>query len=355
MKRLIQTTTLILAPLFIGGSALHGQTYDEHYNVVHNTTTIPNDNFFMHGTFQKIIRFDQITMDDDTNQSEENFDIALKTIKRYIDDGKKIKVTVIGHTQRVTDDPNEVSIDSKTYANRIQNWFRDSFTTEDSNETSEKYAQKIYDRFVDNNISKDLLVLEYRGAKDPAYTQATQEGEDLNKRVMVSMYVLEEKKAQPQPKVVPQPIVPVVENTPLDSDEDGVFDSFDQCPNTPKNMIVDKDGCPLKADLHVNFKTDSARILPESYPEVKSFAQFLKDHPKYNARIVGHTDYIGDAQYNLKLSKRRAKAVKDALVHYGVLADRLTTDGRGEFEPVASNKTAHGRYLNRRTEVELSY
>lgn len=68
---------------------------------------------------------------------------------------------------------------------------------------------------------------------------------------------------------------------------------------------------------------------------------------------VGHTDWIGTEQYNQKLSERRANAVKEYLVSKGVEKNRVYTEGKGESQPIASNKTAEGRAKNRRVEIEM--
>jgi OOP family OmpA-OmpF porin len=68
---------------------------------------------------------------------------------------------------------------------------------------------------------------------------------------------------------------------------------------------------------------------------------------------VGHTDSVGTAKYNQKLSVRRAEAVKAYLVSRGIEKNRVYTEGKGESQPVASNKTAAGRAKNRRVEIEV--
>lgn len=140
-----------------------------------------------------------------------------------------------------------------------------------------------------------------------------------------------------------------------DRDRDGVPDDLDQCPNTPCDFSVDDKGCPVKANLMIHFATDKAEITPQSRPLVKKFAEFLIKNKGSLVHIIGHTDWRGSDQYNMALSKRRAKAVRDLLVEYGVSASRLSTEGRGEREPIASNKTPEGMALNRRTEVHLTY
>jgi OOP family OmpA-OmpF porin len=68
---------------------------------------------------------------------------------------------------------------------------------------------------------------------------------------------------------------------------------------------------------------------------------------------VGHTDSVGTDTYNQKLSIRRAEAVKAYLVSKGIEANRVYTEGKGESQPIASNKTAAGRLKNRRVEIEV--
>ncbi len=140
-----------------------------------------------------------------------------------------------------------------------------------------------------------------------------------------------------------------------DRDRDGVPDDVDQCPNTPCDFSVDDKGCPVKANLMIHFATDKADITPESMKLVKRFAEFLIKNKGSLVHIIGHTDWRGSDQYNMALSKRRAKAVRDALVEFGVSPSRLSTEGRGERDPIASNRTAEGMALNRRTEVRLTY
>jgi OOP family OmpA-OmpF porin len=68
---------------------------------------------------------------------------------------------------------------------------------------------------------------------------------------------------------------------------------------------------------------------------------------------TGHTDSVGTDAYNQRLSERRAAAVKDYLVSKGIPASKITTIGKGESQPVATNKTAEGRQKNRRVDIEF--
>jgi len=102
----------------------------------------------------------------------------------------------------------------------------------------------------------------------------------------------------------------------------------------------------------IYFDTGSDRIRPESSPTLKEIGQMLKEHADLKLTIEGHTDNVGSAAANQKLSEMRAEAVKQFLVsEYGIEESRLTAKGLGATKPVASNDTAEGRQNNRRVEL----
>ncbi len=108
--------------------------------------------------------------------------------------------------------------------------------------------------------------------------------------------------------------------------------------------------CAKVYDLHFDFRRDVLR--PGSDKVLKEIAQVLQDHPDWKLTVKGHTDNIGGDTFNLDLSKRRAAAVKNALVKdYAIVPDRLLTDGFGRSRPVDSNDTLEGRARNRRVEL----
>jgi len=146
-----------------------------------------------------------------------------------------------------------------------------------------------------------------------------------------------------------------VNGCPLDSDKDGVADYLDKCPNTPKGFKVDKNGCAITYNFQINFDNNSAKIKPQYIEKIQKFAEFLKAHPEVKAEIQGYTDNKGNYNYNVALSKRRAKAVYEALIKLGVEKDRLTFVGYGPNNPVASNDTAEGRAKNRRVVAKIFY
>ena len=157
--------------------------------------------------------------------------------------------------------------------------------------------------------------------------------------------------------------VPVAEAAPVvaaaepakcsDADGDGVCDADDRCPNTPAGDKVDKYGCSLVSRLTVYFDFDSAELRPESITELERVVTFMGDVPFAKALVEGHTDSVGSAEYNQGLSERRANAVKEYLVSQGIEKNRVYTEGKGEKQPVADNKTKEGRAKNRRVEIEV--
>jgi OmpA-OmpF porin, OOP family len=100
----------------------------------------------------------------------------------------------------------------------------------------------------------------------------------------------------------------------------------------------------------IHFEVNSDKILPESDVIIKQFADALKENTSLKLKIIGHTDSDGDDAKNIILSKKRATAVKANLEKLGIKTDRLTTDGKGESQPIADNKTADGKAQNRRVE-----
>ena len=101
----------------------------------------------------------------------------------------------------------------------------------------------------------------------------------------------------------------------------------------------------------VNFDFDKYNIRKDAVPILEEAAKTLKDNPNMRVSVNGYTDSIGSKEYNLRLSDRRANAVKGFLESKGVAASRMTAKGFGMSDPVASNDTADGRAQNRRVEL----
>ncbi len=149
-----------------------------------------------------------------------------------------------------------------------------------------------------------------------------------------------------------------------DTDGDGVFDKDDQCPD--EVGTVANNGCPevveptaeVMATLNsyartILFDTGKSSFKEETYSVLQAMTAILKEYPKTDFTIEGHTDSVGSKSSNQLLSERRANAVRDYLISNGIGADRLVAAGFGEDYPIDSNKTRSGRKNNRRVEVKL--
>lgn len=179
-----------------------------------------------------------------------------------------------------------------------------------------------------------------------------------------------------EPEVVPvTPIVPVqpAVQPPVpvvvaegDADRDGVVDSLDQCPNTPYNVVVDANGCPvqelvddqLRMELRVFFDNDKTIIKDQYKPEIRKVAEKMAEYPNATASIEGHASKNtkrSSAKYNQRLSEARANAVKGVLVNqFGINPARVSTVGYGFDRPIADNATKEGQAMNRRVYASIS-
>ncbi len=102
---------------------------------------------------------------------------------------------------------------------------------------------------------------------------------------------------------------------------------------------------------HILFDFNSDSLLPTSYIELGKLLRFLKSNPLVQVEIVGHTDHVGTPDFNQRLSERRAHSVLSYLIDSGISPARLTSRGKGDTFPIASNENESGCAKNRRTEI----
>lgn len=176
----------------------------------------------------------------------------------------------------------------------------------------------------------------FGGAKKAKVAETVQEA--------AAPVVVEEAKPQPAaPAVVeevkPQAVAPVV-----------VEEAKPQ--SQVAREIIEKG----RATLNVLFATNKDTIKKNYFKDIDDLAAVMKQHQDLNVTIEGHTDNVGSAAYNKKLSQKRADAVKQYMVKKaGIDAKRLTAKGFGMENPIASNKTKEGRAKNRRVEAAVDY
>ncbi|MEY2921773.1 MAG: hypothetical protein RL108_382, partial [Bacteroidota bacterium] len=142
---------------------------------------------------------------------------------------------------------------------------------------------------------------------------------------------------------------------------DKVLDKDDKCPEVAGTVA--NQGCPDMNDAAekklnefaktILFDSGRASFQKQTLSVLKSITAILNEYPKAKFSIEGHTDNVGKAATNQKLSEQRAAAVKAYLVANGIAADRLTSSGYGQSKPIDSNDTKAGKANNRRVEVKL--
>ena len=146
-----------------------------------------------------------------------------------------------------------------------------------------------------------------------------------------------------------------------DTDGDGVLDKDDKCPEV--RGTVANQGCPEVSEEVMKTLNNYGKIIlfdsgkstfqKGTYTVLQSITSILKEYPYSRFMIEGHTDSDGSNQLNQTLSENRAAAVKNYLIENGISTDRLRSTGFGETKPIATNKTAKGKAMNRRVEVSL--
>lgn len=117
--------------------------------------------------------------------------------------------------------------------------------------------------------------------------------------------------------------------------------------NNGSNLVV-----VLSQDLL--FATNSTTVSGTSQNELRTVANSLNRYPNTTVNVIGHTDNVGDANFNQGLSERRAQAVASILINGGVTPSRIRSIGAGENQPIASNLNASGRQMNRRVEIVIT-
>lgn len=147
----------------------------------------------------------------------------------------------------------------------------------------------------------------------------------------------------------------------IDSDQDGVLDTVDQCAGTPLTDKVDTTGCSVfmevevRQTLNVLFGNNSDVVQNPDDPKFQEFADFMNRFPNTKTAIEGHASAPGKAEYNMTISLKRARAVRQLLIDkYGIDANRISAEGFGETRLLDTSNTAEANRINRRIEARVT-
>ncbi|TMP18339.1 hypothetical protein CWC02_10165 [Pseudoalteromonas sp. S2721] len=203
-----------------------------------------------------------------------------------------------------------------------------------------------YQHYFTDNFAFNAETSLYQGL-DRGYT-------DVGAKLGLS-YIFGDQSSSAAP-VEPAPVV----SGPTDSDNDGVMDADDQCANTPMTDAVDSKGCTLYEEkeatitLLVTFPHDVAEVPNKYFSDIADVAAFMKENEGTSVVLEGHASAVGDADYNMKLSEKRAKDVAEELVKDGISSDRISTVGYGEERLKNKAYTLEAHAENRRVEAQIS-
>lgn len=144
---------------------------------------------------------------------------------------------------------------------------------------------------------------------------------------------------------------PVQVDDLLDDDKDGVINARDLCPQTPRMADIDNDGCGTyikteeEMSLHILFANDSDAIQPLFLAQVREMSEFLAAYPSTSIELQGYASKVGNPEYNMELSKRRATSVERALLQNGVTPNRIRIVGFGDsvLETDGDDEVSHAR------------
>ncbi|MDR0430506.1 MAG: OmpA family protein [Tannerellaceae bacterium] len=124
-------------------------------------------------------------------------------------------------------------------------------------------------------------------------------------------------------------------------------------PDATIETVNEGEALKVTFDSGILFATNSSTVSEASKSALRNFATSLKGNPDTYVKIIGHTDNTGRVDYNQTLSEKRAQSVYGYLMNQGVTSDRMTFEGKGIHDPVATNSTEQGRALNRRVEIMI--
>lgn len=151
--------------------------------------------------------------------------------------------------------------------------------------------------------------------------------------------------------------LPVIFTIDNDTDQDGVLDDTDQCPNTPMNVVVDYKGCPVVDDCCIDYRPEFRSFYEKntSYPddkyqvELKQIAEKMQEFPNAIIKLEGHASKAENDKHGKGISRERVLTIKQLLKEkYSIADDRIETESYGAERPIASNATDEGRKMNQR-------
>jgi outer membrane protein OmpA-like peptidoglycan-associated protein len=287
------------------------------------------DKKLMYGDFERILRFDPVYFIPETNMMKEDSNETLQKVQEAFEkyQDRKLVLTIIGYTDHVQTQTEKINQSTwyPTYTNDL--------SIESAKEDAHSYATDTYEKLLELGVPKEIMIVQQRRGLDNMYERTIEHGRDLNYRAMISLYVSKDKNS--------------------DSDNDGIIDSLDKCPLTPKGHPVNSDGCSEILNLTIYYNVDSAKIRDDSMEKLEKLIEFMNKYPEFKAVLYGHTSSEGTKVANQILSEKRALSIKKFMTSQGISSSRISAYGKASTQPVQELGAPEIKELNRRVEIKL--
>lgn len=259
-----------------------------------------------------------------------DLDDKIIEFAEYLKKYPELKANIVGHTSRT-------KVSGEAYNLTL----------------SKQRAKRVALELEKYGISSHRLSFDGKGFAEPIADNATEEGRIQNRRVEIELI----KDGLNPPEFTSEIDESLLEETFFEDDsilEETAGVDTSVCSDTLEGFSIDEDDCSMSKSLYIDFASNSSYLPNSSKSKVNEMTNLLQGNPSYSLEVIGHTSTDGTAKYNKWISQKRANRFMEALVNNGIDSSRISSEGRGEEEPIVINDwTLQEQRKNRRIELKI--